>query len=256
MEFIQHTCKEDKAYILPIGDIHIGDSAFGRNGKRKLLENLDWAKEHEDVTRIVLMGDIFNIASRSSKTSPYGTNTQEIVEGIDIFRPYASLILGAIRGNHEHRLVDSHGFDPTEIFCKALDIPYLGISGLVKLRVGSRDDNADWCQQTYYMAIHHTTGGGGKLGNALSGVEKFSQIIPGCDVYAGGHNHQLVSGVREHYVPTASGPKMMKAHFVSCGSYLDYPDSYAEEKLYIPGKLGSPRIRFSGTPHRDVHISI
>lgn len=256
MDFITHSCPEEKMYIVPISDVHIGDPAFGAKGKRKLIDNLEWAREHQDVTRILLLGDIFNIASRSSKTSPYGTNTKEIVDGIDIFKPYADLILGAIRGNHEHRLVDSHGFDPTEIFCKALDIPYLGISALLKLRVGAREDNPKWCEQTYTVAVHHTTGGGGKLGNALSGVEKLGQIIPGCDVYLGGHNHQLVNGVREHFIPTHGGPKLMKAHFVSCGSYLDYPDSYAEEKMYIPGKLGSPRIRFSGTGHRDVHVSL
>jgi len=50
---------------------------------------------------------------------------------------------------------------------------------------------------------------------------------------------------------------MRKVHYVSCGSYLDYANSYAEDGMMSPGKLGSPRIRFNGLRDRhDVHISI
>ena len=48
-----------------------------------------------------------------------------------------------------------------------------------------------------------------------------------------------------------------EVHYVSCGSYLGYQDTYAEDKMFAPGKLGSPRIRFNGLRDRhDVHISI
>jgi len=43
--------------------------------------------------------------------------------------------------------------------------------------------------------------------------------------------------------------------FITCGGYLAYEGSYAERGMMRPVKLGSPRIRFSGTKH-DVHISI
>lgn len=185
MDYSTYTHQGEKFYLLPISDIHLGDKGFGAKGKAKLLANLEWAREHEDHCRIVLLGDIFNIASRDSKTNPFETDPKEILVGTRMFRPFKDLILGALHGNHEQRIYNSHGFDPTELFCDALDIPYWGTSALLRLRVGARKDNPEWAQQTYFVAMHHTTGGGKKIGSSLNGVEQLSVIIPGCDVYLG-----------------------------------------------------------------------
>jgi hypothetical protein len=109
---------------------------------------------------------------------------------------------------------------------------------------------------TYHVYFHHTTGGG-NLGSSLNRIVKLSEIVEGCDVYCGGHNHQLATGVKSVYRPAPSGVVNRKVTFVSCGSYLDYPDSYAEKGMYSPSKLGSPRVRFSGErDHPDVHVSL
>jgi len=42
---------------------------------------------------------------------------------------------------------------------------------------------------------------------------------------------------------------------VSCGSFLDWDESYAEQKQMPPSKLGSPRIRLDGTTN-DIHVSL
>jgi hypothetical protein len=256
MDYTQVQFQGERAYILPIGDIHFGDHAFQKNGRAKLKGNLDWVREHQEESRIILMGDVFNIAGMTTKTSPYENNPEEQDEAQDFFAPYADLIIGAIRGNHEARLVNQFGYDPMKNFCKALKIPYLGISALVRIQVGKRPDS-EWYWQSYYMYVHHTTGGGKSLGSALSRVEQLTQIVAGADVYAGGHNHQLVTGTKNVYTPTPYGPKAHKIHFVACGSYLPYEDSYAEAGQYAPSKLGSPRIRFSGKrDHHDVHVSL
>jgi hypothetical protein len=247
----------DKAYALPIGDIHWGDAAFAKNGKAKLKGNLDWLEEHKDHAFGVLMGDVFNVASIYSKTSPFENNSREFIEARQFFEPYKHLFVGAIRGNHEARLLKSHGFDPLEVFCDALGIPYLGVSALLRVQVGKRPDS-NWYWNSYYMAVHHTRGGGGSnVGNALRPTQELERIVPGCDIYAGGHNHQLVTGTQMRMRPTPNGVTPYKVHFVSCGSYLEYENSYAEEGMYLPSKLGSPRIRFSGVrDHHDVHVSL
>jgi len=256
MEFIEVAIPGDKAYALPIGDIHYGEAGFTGKGQAKLKGNLDWLRERETHAFGVFMGDIFNIAGRDSKTSPFGSNSREIIEAVDFFMPYRDLFKGGIGGNHEFRVENQYGFNPMELFCKFLEIPYLGNLAVVKVQVGQRP-NTPWYNQTYYMAIHHTSTGGRTLGSALNGVEQLSKVVGGCDVYAGGHNHQLISGVRSTYLPTPFGLKELKQHYVSCGSYLDFEGSYAEQKPYAPGKLGSPRIRFGGErDHHDVHISI
>ena len=213
--------------------------------------------EHGEYSFAVLMGDLFNFAGRQTKTSPFENDAEEVFEAEEFFKPYSKLIKGAIRGNHELRIVNEFGFDPLKGFCKHLDIPYLGSLAVVRIRVGAREENPKWYHQNYYMAIHHTRGGGGSLGNALNSPTKLEKVVSGCDVYAGGHNHQLATGVGERFIVGPHGPKLMKVHYVSCGSYLDYENSYAEEIMLTPGKLGSPRIRFSGErDHHDVHISI
>lgn len=257
LDFAEIKISADKAYCLPIGDIHWGDKAFKQRGKEKLKGNLDWLKEREGHAFGILMGDIYNVAGRNEKTSPFESDPEEYDEAVEFFRPYASLFKGGIRGNHENRMKNAYGFDPMKNFCKQLEIPYLGASALLRIQVGARPDQPTWFWNTYYMAVHHTTGGGGTLGNALNSVAKLEKVVSGCDVYAGGHNHQLVTGVRQSYVPTASGPTFKKVHYVACGSYLDYQNSYAEDAMMSPGKLGSPRIRFNGLRDRhDVHISI
>jgi hypothetical protein len=257
MDFVNSTFEGDKAYILPIGDIHFGDRAFQKEGRRKLKGNLEWLRSHEQDARSILMGDIFNIAGRNDKTSPYETDPEEIHNAEEFFRPYKDLFIGAIRGNHENRLVNSYGFDPLKGFCKNLGIPYLGISALIRIQVGARPAEVNGYWQSYYMYVHHTTGGGKSLGSALSRVEALDKIMTGCDVYAGGHNHQMATGVKNVYTPTSHGPRLQKVHFVNCGSYLEWAGSYAESGQFAPSKLGSPRIRFSGVRgHHDIHISL
>lgn len=257
LQFIEVKVPTEKAYCLPIGDIHWGDKAFKKSGGYdKLVKNLEWLEEHKDHAFGVLMGDIYNVAGRDSKTSPFESDSDEYDEAAEFFKPWGHLFKGAITGNHEDRIRNAYGLDPLKQFCAIAKIPYLGASACIRIQVGARPDSS-WFWQNYYMAIHHTTGGGGTLGNALNAVAKLEKVIAGCDVYAGGHNHQLVNGVRLTFIPTPGGIARRKVHYVSCGSYLGYEGSYAEDKMFSPGKLGSPRIRFSGLRDKhDVHVSL
>jgi len=261
LQYVEVKISADKAYCLPIGDIHWGDKAFKKSGGfEKLKKNLEWLEEHQDHAFGVLMGDIYNVAGRDTKTNPFDSSSDEYDEAAEFFKAYGHLFKGAIAGNHEQRIRNAYGLDPLKQFCAIAKIPYLGTSALIRIQVGARPaapSAASWFWQNYYMAIHHTTGGGGTLGNALNAVAKLENVIVGCDVYAGGHNHQLVSGTRLKFVPTPGGIARRKIHYVSCGAYLGYEDSYAEEKMFPPGKLGSPRIRFSGLRDKhDVHVSL
>jgi hypothetical protein len=256
LDFRNVTVDADKRYLLPIGDLHIGDRAFRKEGLPKLKANLEWLRQHEEHAFGFLMGDIFNVAGRNEKTDPFTSDPGEFAEAEDIFGPYADLFEGAVRGNHERRIVNSFGFDPLELFCKHLKIPYMGTMALLRVQVGRRPES-EWYWNSYNIRVHHSTGGGGNVGNSLNTASKLEKIIPGCDAYLIGHNHQNATAVQSRYIPTASGPKLQKVHFVSCGSYLTYEGSYAEEAMLTPGKLGSPRIRLSGVrDHRDLHVSL
>ena len=259
MKFTSVQFAGQKAYLLPIGDLHIGDRAFKGRGLRTLKGNLEWVRQHEDSARIVLMGDIFNVAGRDTKTSPFENDPEELEYAEDLFQPYVDLIIGAIRGNHEARIANAYGYDILKLFCKHLKIPYFGLGVVVKIQVGKRTEagagNRYW--NTYLVACHHSRGGGGSLGNSVNAAKKLDNIVTGCDVHCVGHNHQLSQAAKTIYKATPTGLTEQRVIYVSCGSYLDYPDSYAEEAMLAPGKLGSPRIRFSGERNKhDCHVSI
>jgi len=256
MKLISHSIPEDHGYIIPIGDLHVGDKAFGARGKRKLKGYIDWVMDHPNAF-VFLMGDILNCASRHSKTSPFESSSDEYEYAVELFKPVKSRVIGCITGNHENRVVDSFGFNPLQSFCRELGFPYLGTSAVIRVRVGAREQDSNWYQQIYHLYAHHTTGGGGSLGSALNRVTKLQDIVQNIDVYMGGHNHNLVNGVRTVYRPGRSKMEEHKIHYVDCGSYLEYTESYAEASMFTPGKLGSPRIRLSGVrDHHDIHVSL
>jgi hypothetical protein len=270
MRYLTSTVVNDHAYLLPIGDIHVGDKAFGKAGRAKLAGYIKWVQDHSNA-RVFLMGDIFNVASRISKTSPFESNTDEYKEAEGLFKPIAKQIIGAIDGNHEARMLEMFGYSPTQALCASLGIPYCGWSCIVELNVGKVSNGHGGHRfNTYFVYCHHTTGGGSTLGGALNRVVKLQDIVQGIDVYCGGHNHQLISGVRNILMPYPPGQRVVarKVTYVDCGSYLDWNESYAERGMMPLSKLGSPRIRFAGwrgmkhagpginEESRDVHVSI
>ncbi len=252
MKYLESAIDQPEAYIIPIGDCHIGDRAFGKRGLKLLQGYLDWVKEHKNA-RIFLNGDIFNCASRNSKTSPFETDSDEYQRAIDIFKPYASQIIGANDGNHEARMFDEFGVSPLAFFCRELSIPYCKYSAVVRLMVGKR--NTQGYREDYYLYFHHTTGGGGSLGSKLNRVVKLRDIVEGIDVYVGSHNHTLITAPQEVYYPTQHGVQKRQIWHVDAGSFLEYEDTYAEKGMLPPSKLGSPRLRFDSKKH-DVHVSI
>ena len=263
MKYLTTKIDDDHAYILCIGDVHIGDPSFEKSlygqksGRSKLEGYLKWAKEHLN-TRIFLNGDIFNVGGRNEKTSPFETDNAEYEKAVDIFKPYASQIIGAVDGNHEARIIDEFGYSPLAPFCHELKIPYCKWSAVVRLQVGKRKNAGDRYEQNYFLYFHHTTGGGGALGNKINRVEKLRDIVEGIDVYFGSHNHQLISAPIEVFYPSIQGGiRKRRILFVDSGSFVSWGENYAEEKMYPPTKTGAPRVRFSGVKDKhDVFVSI
>jgi hypothetical protein len=256
MKYLERFVQEDSSYLIPIGDIHLGDKSFGGEGERKLKGYLDWVKERPNAY-IFIGGDLFNVASRLSKTSPFETDCNEYQRAIELFEPYKDKIIGAIDGNHENRMIDMFGVSPMQAFCMALKIPYCGWSAMVRFGVGKREDSNRY-RQNYFVYLHHTTGGGATVGGKLNRVAKLREVVEGMDVLCGFHNHQLAAAPQDVFYPSMQGGIMKRRiWFVDCGSYLSWEGSYAEKGMMTPAKIGSPRIRFDGGEnHHDVHVSL
>ena len=134
----------------------------------------------------------------------------------------------------------------------------MGTSGVINFKVGKKNSKTggQW-HQSYMSYFHHTTGGGGTIGSGLNRVEKLEGIVQGCDFYCGFHNHKLSHADTMVFRPNPHSKTIDEkvVHFITCGGYLGYNGSYAERGMMKPVKLGSPRIRLSGSTE-DVHVSI
>ncbi len=262
MIYLENEIKEKVGYILPIGDLHFGDKAFKDTSYKKLFGYRDWVAENPN-SRVVLGGDLFNVATRVSKTSPFEQRmsvNDEMKEIVQILTPIKNQIVGAIDGNHENRAKEYMDLSLIEVLCGKLDIPYMGISGVINFRVGKRNitlNQHNPFRQNYKIYFHHTTGGGQTLGGGLNRVEKLGNIVEGVDCYCGFHNHKLSISKSVIYRPSLASKRMEERVIthLTCGGYLQYEGSYAEQGMLRPTKLGSPRIRLSGEK-LDLHVSL
>lgn len=257
MQVVNLDIAQDHGYLIPIGDLHRGDKHLSERGLNKLKGYLNWTMERENAF-IFLMGDILNVASRSSKTNPFESlsGNDEYAKAIELFTPYRERIAGAITGNHEQRMYKEFGFNPLKPFCSELNIPYCGYSAVLRIRVGKRKDSSRY-RQMYWGFTHHGTGGGGTLGAALNKKVKLQEIVHGMDFYMAGHDHQLIVGTRNVLLPMQETIRHQRVHYIDTGSFLDWDGSYAEEAAMHISKQGAPRLRFDGrVEHHDLHVSI
>jgi len=250
MKYVKYKYKVAHKYILPIGDIHIGDKAVDYG----LLErNIGWAKDNDAL--IIGTGDWLNVALRNSKSSPFQqdmTLEEQIKKCVQLFEPVKHNILGVIQGNHEARCEKDGNIDPLSVVCVHVGCEYLKYSGVINIVVGS---SKNCFAYTFY--VHHTTGGGQTAGGKINRVDKLRQIVSNADCYLGGHNHALgVMPVTTRVIETSHDRVVEKRQMlIDCGSYVKYDDNYSEQMGLQPAKLGSPRIRLDGGK-RDIHCSV
>ena len=257
--------KNDVSYIIPIGDLHIGDKAFSDNSRSKLNGYLKWVKETPDA-RIILNGDLLNCATRQSKTSPFEqdmTLEEQITAVCEFLDPVKDRIVGAVCGNHEMRIADFSGYDPTLAILWKLGLDteqiYYKYTGIIKFQVGSNGVVSEKARNTYTVVFTHTTGGGKLIGSKLNRIDQMRHsTVTNADVYIGSHNHSLSAApvLSMEYDPYNNSILQRKQTLVSAGSYLEWNDSYAEAMQLEPMKLGSPRIRLDGKGEKDVHVSL
>ena len=256
MQVVNLDIPQEVGYLVPLGDLHRGDTHLTSRGLDKLKGYLDWVMARSNAF-IFLMGDILNVASRSSKTNPFESDKDEYAKSVTLFKPYAARIVGCITGNHEQRMYKEFGFNPLQPFCRELGIPYCGYSSVLRIRVGKRPDRRNEYRQMYWGFAHHGTGGGGTMGAALNKKVKLQEIVHGMDFYMAGHDHQLINGKRGVYFPHKDKIELQRVHYIDTGSFLDWNEAYTEEGAMPIAEAGAARLRFDGRHgHHDLHVSI
>jgi len=260
MRLIEKTVLEDKVYLIPLGDLHLGSPNIDWD---KFIGYIDWVKEHS-TAYIFLMGDIFDTAVINGATNIF-TQTMSLNSAMETFYntifPVKDRILGAITGNHEDRLLKRANFNPLQSLCEMKDIPYCGYSCVIRFRVGryKRKSGRVSPKVEYVFYAHHTTGGGSTPGGKLNRIDKLTKIFWGADAYLGAHNHFKAEGEPRIYYLSKSGNgkatlKAKRVHLIDTGSFVKWNNSYAEMKMLPPAETGVPRIRMDGK-RKDLHVS-
>lgn len=236
----------EKVYLIPLSDIHMGSKNVDIE---KLAGYIDWIHKEKHAYTI-LLGDVFDVATRDSPTSPFdqamGINDAMNYMS-DIIRPIRKKIIGCIDGNHERRLNKYGGLDILSSWCASNGIRYCGSSAVIVFDVR---------KIRYKFFAHHTTGGGQTIGGKINRVTKLTNVFDGADCYLGGHNHSKALGEDAIYYLDEKKMELelRRIIYVDCGSFHTYSNSYAESSALPPSHTGSPRIRMSGIK-KDLHVS-
>jgi hypothetical protein len=219
-------------YIVPIGDIHLGNKYCDRDYLNRALKFVD---KNKNRCRIFLMGDLLELATKTSVgrsvyDEAYPTQKQFEI-AVETFKPYADLIDVIVEGNHEERIIRDTSFEITQEFAHRIGRfdAYGKFNAIVNTKVG------DLIYSSYVW--HGATGGTKESSaiNALLGMREKAMT----HLYFMGHTHKLMSLGREVYVPSINSeePAKMKQLFVNTGSAVD-EGGYADQRGLPYSKIG------------------
>ena len=240
MDIVRVDLLQNNIYLLGLGDVHHGSQYC----REDILDGyIQWVLDHENAY-VILGGDLGEYPTRGSKTEPWSMNSapqEQLLWELEKFTPIRDRILGVIQGNHEYRLYDYSGFDPSMILASQLGVPYgqYGIYLSVKLNNTPTNGCANRC--TIYAT--HGWGGSRKAGAKVLKVEELAHTIH-ANVVMMFHDHFMAAHRIAYKIPSGNHNRLVdyRKVLVNCGSFLDY-GGYSQAKGYAPADLGTPRIR-------------
>jgi len=235
------------ADILFFGDLHYGHPSCDLKRAEKTLRYCLGHRIH-----VMLMGDLLEAGIKTSvgdSVYQQTLNPQEQYESVgSLLEPLAkeNLIIGCHIGNHEARILKDTSVNLTKIMCKDLGIRYLGAACWSLVYVGS---------QSYAIYSMHGTTGSKFIYTKLKALIDISHNFM-ADIMAMGHVHDVTTEstyVQRIDKKTKKVIEHKKYHLLT-GHYLSYDDSYAQDKGYSIGKMGSPKVKLFANKH-DIHTS-
>lgn len=232
---------QEKHYIYPLGDVHIGAKTHHPAIWQKWLDYL----YGRPLASLLGTGDFLNTAIIGSKSDVYDEKVT-VGEGKRLLRkqlePLAKdgRIDALCPGNHEDRITRAIGDCPIRDVSEALAVDYVEAAALFVYRVGDYE---------YELFLRHGTGNG----QSLAALAKSGGVIA-ADIYVTGHTHRQAVTADDYFARRDKRIERRKRHFVSSGSFLGY-EKYAAQRGYPPSRLGAPRILLDGRRH-DVHVSV
>jgi hypothetical protein len=224
----------DRWVIIPISDLHYGADTFDLKEFKKALK---YIKEHDEVL-VFLPGDLIENASKESPGSsvfrqliPPQYQKEQLIE---LLAPIAHKILFGIRGNHGNRSVKGHFLDPEKDICDTLKIEYF--TGACYWDVICQDHKLE-------IISTHGTSYSSTVAGKITGLQK-KNTFHSANIYTMGHVHdkQILLDYEIIRNPSTSTLELKKRYYLICGTFQGYWNSYAEEAVMPPTKVGFPKI--------------
>ena len=242
MEFVNVTLSGDEEnYIIPFGDVHIGDPCFSEAIFDEIIE-----KAKMDNVYLLLVGDLINNALKNSKSDVYKDTLEPMEQVKTIIKklmPVRDKIIGLVAGNHEDRTSKECGIDLSELIAEKLEIPYSNSTMYLQIKSGKYGTGFN----NYTIFCAHGNGGGGTKGSKANKLHSLSNLAV-ADIYCMGHIHDSIVFSDPIYLPDTRHNKvsMKKRYYMSSGSCLTY-GGYGEKLLLRPGSSTYPIIKLGNT---------
>ncbi len=205
---------------------------------------IDYIENNENVVAI-LGGDLMNIATRTSLSTPYGSDDpqRELIVVSEELKRIKDKILGSVIGNHEARGIRGDGIDPARELASRIGIEhlYFGNIGILNLIIKGT---------SYLVCFQHGNRGSGsrtKTGQMISAID-LQKIYPNCDWYVVGHSHIsgfYIGSIRE----VDNIEETIKAryqYYLCAGSTFGFENSYGEAKMYEPQPILLAHLTLTG----------
>ena len=228
-------------YLKPIFDVHLGKAACDVKAFKAFLADSD------ENTYFIGGGDLYDSVVvtdpryRKSQDNTVGDAVvdRQIDRGVALLEPYRERLLGLCAGNHEDVVTKKCGTNMTQRTCDALGVPFLGYSGLYRLRFSENGGRG----RKLVIRYHHGWGGGSRTQGA--DLTKYSKDMQywDADLFLYGHVHRRQTDKVDRLglcgkkiVPR---PKWM----CICGTFLKTytatsDPTYSEIKGYPPVSVG------------------
>jgi len=238
--------KLESMYLFPLGDVHYGSSTSNYKEFEKYLE----LGSSLDNAYFIFMGDLMESAGRTSPGMSQFTQDilpQEqynwVIETLTPVKHKALVFHGA---NHERRVQISTGIDISKNQAHELGIRYVPFSSIMRIKLKKCAYNIHSMHGSAGSTLSHTK---------IKAHKDATAHIEGVDIYLMGHvhfNHTEEIIIRRPNIKEKRIDKI-KIYKIMTGHFLEWDNSYAEEKSYNPLPLGAPIIKLNGL-EREIKV--
>lgn len=235
--------------IVPLGCLHFGHKNFSAEKAKGFRDYIIKTPN----TYTMMLGDTLeNVLAETAVRHPGSMHEQdENLEqqretALKFLKPLADTgkILGWHEGNHSLRSWYAAGFSVEKYLADQLKVPFLGIDGLFKLKVG---------KNVYVIHATHGTGSSTTLPSVFGKLLAQMARVEGADVYLRSHHHKKV--LADVMSLDAASGKLRKKIIGATGCFMGYFDSYGHRAGYTPTVMGCIKIKLYADKF-DIHATL